>query len=157
LLDQKKQNVAVSINQGDIQLNNVAWLEEDGQEAHLFSGCRVVLRITLHIVRPHENLSLGFMIRNRLGQDLFGVNTAQIGAELPTNTLGLLQVDYPITLNFGAGEYLLFIALHDKEDYTKNVQIWEQASMSFTVHNANQIGVGQVYCPVLKPSWSFVE
>ena len=159
LLQQEKESEILSVNQQqdkDILLLSTQWQTNEGLLASLITGKDVHLKIILAVVRPHDNMSLGFMIRNRLGQDLFGINTKQLGIALPTQHLGQFEVDFPITLNLGAGEYVLFIALHDQDDYTKNVQLWQQASSSFTVSSEGCVGIGQVYCPVGETTWRHV-
>lgn len=148
-----KQSQAVT-SSDEIALLAIEWQDEASQPCLPGSGLRVYLVITLNIIKAQQaSLALGFMIRNRLGQDLFGVNTAQLGVDLPTGHEGKYQIKFPITINLNAGEYILFLALHDSEDYTKDVHIWDQSAMTFTVNNEDRIGVGQVYCPTGIPTW----
>jgi lipopolysaccharide transport system ATP-binding protein len=139
---------------GFVQLLACRWLDHEGQEIMPTTGQYVELSLALNLNETLYNMSLGFMIRDRLGQDLIGSNTQLLNASPEVWHRGRLEVCFPMTMNLTPGEYVLFIALHDAVDYTKNVELWQQTAENFTVVSADsQVSVGQVYCALQPPTW----
>lgn len=139
---------------GLVQLLACRWLDHEGQEIMPITGQYIELSIELALSETLQDMSLGFMIRDRLGQDLMGSNTQLLANSPIMWSAGRLEVRFPMIMNLMSGEYVLFIALHDAMDYTKNVQLWQQTAENFTVVSSDsQMSVGQVYCALQPPFW----
>jgi len=136
-----------------VSLLKAQWLDSKTQleQRVLQGGDWVILRVSIDVHQAIEALSLGFMIRNRLGVDLFGTNTHQQEQLLNFKQIGKYTIDFPIQLNLGAGEYTLFLALHDQDDYQTRVQFWEPAYGRFQVILADKKNVGVVHCETQAP------
>lgn len=69
-------NVGVEFGAKQATIDSVGILDADGSSIDLISGGEiVVLRISVLMHAPLENLIMGFYIKDRLGQRLFGDNT----------------------------------------------------------------------------------
>lgn len=149
----------VKQQQQQVSLQQSQWLNYDThcEQSVLGGGEWVILRVRLCVHQPINALSLGFMIRNRLGVDLFGTNTHQQGQILNFTEVGAYTVDFPLQLNLGAGEYILFLALHDQDDYQARVQFWEPAYCSFQVTLMDKKTVGVVHCETQSPRLLSIE
>ena len=93
-------NIDHRFGDGRAEILGIAVLDEQGRRLHLLEpNSRIVVRIS---VRAKEDLSLpmvGFMLRNQLGMDFSGTNTAREGYELPPMQPGdITTVDFHVDL-----------------------------------------------------------
>lgn len=96
------------------------------------SGARILLRLSFVTRERLPELTAGFMIRDTLGNDIFGTNTFHLGASLadvaPENKV---VCEFAIdSLSLGTGHYSLSIALHSGMTHvTGNHDWWDRALM----------------------------
>ena len=78
----------------------IAVLDPDGRPLHLLEpSSRIVVRISVRANEPLAMPNVGFMLRNQLGIDFSGTNTAREGYELPPMEPGdVYTVDFHIDL-----------------------------------------------------------
>jgi lipopolysaccharide transport system ATP-binding protein len=93
-------NIDNRFGDGRASIIGVAVMDEQGRPLHMLSPCtRAVVRIS---VRAKEEVPLpivGFMLRNQLGMDFSGTNTAREGYELPAMQAGdVYTVDFYVDL-----------------------------------------------------------
>jgi lipopolysaccharide transport system ATP-binding protein len=68
--------MAASFGKGGAQINQVELLDEEGHPLNwIVGGEKVVLRIVAHVYQDITSPIIGFFIKDRLGQNLFGDNT----------------------------------------------------------------------------------
>ncbi len=133
--------------QGDVQIRSAELLNQRGDRRRFASGEEVSLRIELESTVDAANLSLGFMVRDRLGQDIFGTNTHLLKTTIECRAGEGLLVEFTLLLNLGPGGYAITVGLHDRDDYTNDVQDWWNNSLTFDVDYAGEpdfVGV----CPL---------
>jgi lipopolysaccharide transport system ATP-binding protein len=109
-------------------------LEAEIIDAHLsgeHSGCdtvaageRATLSVTLRANVPLEALSVGFMIRDRFGQDIFGTNSFLLGEPLRLNSGERCQTRFTLPLNLAPGKYTLTLALHSQDNHLEHCYHW---------------------------------
>lgn len=80
-----------------------------------------------------DGLTLGFLIRDRLGNEIYGSNTYHKKFSLPEN-LGehVILLDIP-ALPLGTGSYNITFALHSKYDHLENNYDWWDQALTFEV------------------------
>jgi len=93
-------NIDHRFGDGRAEILGIAILDEQGRPVHLLEpNSRIVVRIS---VRAKDDLALpmvGFMLRNQLGMDFSGTNTAREGHELPPMRSGdITTVDFHLDL-----------------------------------------------------------
>src|SRR4029079_10282407 len=60
-----------------------------------------------------QDLTVGILIRDRLGNDVYGTNTYHQQIEIPPCQVGsIVEVVFRLALNLGPGEYHLTVAAH---------------------------------------------
>jgi len=94
-------------------------------------GDRMQLRVRLVKNVAVDDLTVGFLLRDRLGNDIFGTNTWHIVAAgldaLPVGQEAVLCWDIP-ALNVGPGSYTVSVALHgDMTHVENNYDWWDKA------------------------------
>ena len=132
---------------GEVRIRSAHLGTQDGRTARFHSGEEVRLAIELEASADARNLSLGFMVRDRLGQDIFGTNTHLQRTAIECRAGHSVRVEFTLLLNLGPGGYALTFGLHDRDDYTNDVQDWWNNSLAFEVDYAGEpdfVGV----CPL---------
>lgn len=114
---------------------------------HVLTGQSVVLhaRVAIHGVVPR--LVFGYMIRDRLGQPIYGTNTHYTGQAVEALQPGD-AIDFRVAFdaNLGPGSYSISVALADAETHLVNNYEWKDLALTFTVSNADKpLFVGSSY------------
>ena len=112
-------------------------------------GEQVRLRAKVRANEAVDQLVFGYMIRDRLGQPMFGTNTHHTGQVHGGLSAGD-HVEYEVTfpMNLGTGTYSVSVALSSTETHlVKNYQ-WKDLALIFTVANVDQATfVGTAWLP----------
>lgn len=114
-------------------------------------GEPVELRVKAGVNADIPRLVFGYMIKDRLGQPVFGTNTHHTRQVLE-NVSGGQVVEYRIAfpMNFGPGSYSISTALCSTETHLVNNYEWRDLALMFTVVNQNRDPfVGNAWVPPL--------
>ncbi len=132
--DGKVQTVSGS---GEATVTDIALLNEKGEPQEVFDvGVPVTLQVTAKTLTHIPRLVLGYMIKDRLGQAVYGTNTdltkqpihdVQAGEEIT------YRIDFP--LNLGPGTYSIATALESTDTHLVNNYEWRDLALVFTVAN----------------------
>jgi homopolymeric O-antigen transport system ATP-binding protein len=101
-----------------------------GQPRRLFEvGEAATLRCEIRINQPMPTPTVGFVIRDRLGRDVFGTNTFHLGVVPRACAPGeALAASFELALNIGPGHYSLSNAIHRGRVHVEgNYDWWDQA------------------------------
>lgn len=78
--------------------------------------------------------TVGFLIRDRLGNEIFGTNTSYLGIATRTYAPGeCLEVAFSLPLNLGPGNYSLTMAVHAGADHRAGNYDWYDNLLAFSV------------------------
>jgi lipopolysaccharide transport system ATP-binding protein len=124
----------------------------DGQPAKVVRvGQAVRLSIRLRKDTDVTDLTAGFLIRDRLGNDVYGTNSWLLGdKELRSVPVGAVaRVDCTIpALNLGPGSYSITVALHsDVTHLEDNYDWWDRALVFEVVRGPELFFVGVAHLP----------
>jgi lipopolysaccharide transport system ATP-binding protein len=109
------------------------------------SGDAVIMRILVRAQVALPELTVGILIRDRLGNDVFGTNTFHLGASRANVVAGeVMTIDFTFpALNLGMGSYSLSTALHAKDTHLAlNYDWWDQSLVFQVVSGPGPISVG---------------
>lgn len=127
-----------------------AELLQAGRPATSFAvGSSVTLRVVLQAEGYSGDAALGFMIRNRLRQDVYGTNTHLQQCALSLQRGQRYAIEFNFTLHLGPGRYTITLAIHQPSDYTSDVQDWWNDGLEFEVLYGDRSDfVGHCYMPI---------
>ncbi len=109
-------------------------LDDDLDATVLPSGHRVTVRIVLEARQDVDELTVGIMIRDRFGQDVFGTNTHFLGERLRVTAGERLEVRFAFPeWNLGPGLYTLTVAAHRSSAHIHGCYHWIDHAVSFQV------------------------
>lgn len=92
-------------------------------------GDTATLECRLRVNRDMSSPTVGFLIRDRLGNDVFGSNTFYLGlAHQPCAAGDELTASFAVDLRLGSGSYSLSVALHTEHAHVDaNFDWWDRA------------------------------
>lgn len=128
---------------------DVAMLADERPVADVLVGANVTFRLRYVIEQPIEDITAGIMIRDRLGNEIFGINTTMMEIELPAGPVGREQlVDFRIpALNLGPGSYNISVALHRSTSHLAGNYDWRDQAITFRVAPAGRGFAGVAWLP----------
>lgn len=98
------------------------------------SGDPVTVHGTLEAREAVSALTVGMMIRNRFGQDVFGTNTCLMGERLSCRAGEQLEVRFECApWNLGPGQYTLTVAAHRSRAHIHGCCHWMDGALTFQV------------------------
>lgn len=102
-------------------------------------GAAVSLHITVQARASIPRLVLGYMIKDRLGQAMYGTNTHHMQCALENIAAGsVIDYRFQFPLNLGAGSYSVTTALTSDETHLANNYEWRDLALLFMVVNMNR-------------------
>jgi len=94
----------------------------------------VTLTLRIAIKRPMPAPTVGFVIRDRFGADVFGTNTYHLGVRpRPCAPGACLVATFEMQLNLGPGSYSLSAAVHAGRDHIEQSFDWWDHALAFQV------------------------
>lgn len=112
-------------------------------------GQSVELRIKVRVNAAIDRLVLGYMIKDRLGQPVFGTNTHYTDQPVHGLKAGS-ELEYSIRFDadFGPGSYSVSTALVSTETHLVNNFEWRELALTFTVANMSKTEfIGSAWAP----------
>lgn len=126
---------------GEARVSSIYLRNSAGEMAdHIKVGEAVTLTIQVKVHQPVPSLVLGFALRDRLGQTMFGSNTFHSGHELLAPEVGRnyeFSISFPA--NLGVGSYSVVTALHAGDSHVGSNYEWQDMALVFNVVNVDKI------------------
>lgn len=125
---------------GEASIESVTLHNAAGDPIEYISvGENVSLRISTKINSAIPELVVGYLIKDRLGQPVFGTNTHHLGCK----TVGLeagqvLNYSFNFAANLGVGSYSVAVALHTADSHLSRNYEWVDLTLVFNVVNISQ-------------------
>lgn len=112
-------------------------------------GESVSLRINAKVNSAIPELVVGYLIKDRLGQPVYGTNTHHMGCKVSDLQAGeSLDYSFNFTANLGPGSYSVAVALHTTDSHLSRNYEWVDLTLVFNVVNISQSEfVGMAWLP----------
>jgi lipopolysaccharide transport system ATP-binding protein len=137
---------------GQVAIESVELMENNITVRAVRSGAQTVIQVRLVCQTQVDDLTVGILIRDRLGNDVFGTNTYHLNTSPGSLWPGERRcVDFVIdTLSLGPGSYSLSVALHRGDAHTAgNYDWWDMAVVFQVVPGSHPRGVGVCTLPIV--------
>jgi lipopolysaccharide transport system ATP-binding protein len=137
---------------GDVAIESVELLVNGVPARALSSGVAATIQITGKTAAPVEELTVGILIRDRLGNDVFGTNTYHHGVSRKDVAEGdSFAVDFNFAaLNLGRGSFSLTVALHSRDAHiAANYDWWDRVLVFQVFPGATPTSIGVCDLPVM--------
>ena len=120
---------------GKVAIAGVRMSDTDGAEASSFTtGERAAIEIDLEFREAMPEYTVGLLIRDRLGNEVFGANTTYLDVPTPAASAGeRLTARFGLGLELGHGHYALTVAVHAPTGHVSENHDWIDNVLSFQV------------------------
>jgi len=126
-------------------------LDAHGRPARAFTvGDPATVRSRIEFRATVAAPTIGILIRDRLGNDVFGTNTFHVAPISGTYGAGeVLVADFEVPLNLGTGTYTLTVAVHgDATHLVDNYDWWDKVIAFEVVPGSQPFFIGSAWLPV---------
>ncbi len=125
---------------GEATVTDITLLNADGEPLEIVNvGVDVTLCVKVRVNAPIERLVLGYMIKDRLGQQIYGTNTHHMAMPLDGMVAGdEAEFRFAFPLNLGPGSYSVTTALTSTETHLSDNYEWRDLAFLFIVMNMNR-------------------
>jgi lipopolysaccharide transport system ATP-binding protein len=142
-------------------IDDVELLDAAGNPTRAFlSNAPAKLRVRFTVKAAMPRITVGFLIRDRLGNDVFGTNTHYLETPAPSLAAGTrYDCTFEIErLVLGAGHYSVTIALHDAASHlVRNYDWWDQALVFQIIPASEPLRIGLCNLPLGQSSMVAVD
>ena len=102
-------------------------------------GDKVTLQIEVEAITDIDTLVVGFLIKDRLGQEIFGTNSYHHEQVVTCLKSGqVIRYQYCFNADFGTGTYSIAVALHKTESHLSENYEWRDMAKIFQVINLSR-------------------
>lgn len=135
--DNKVQTISGS---GEATVEEVVLLNEQDERIEVVNvGQSVKLKICVRVRSDIPELVLGYMIKDRLGQPVFGTNTHHLKRKMQAVKRGTSATfAFQFAANLGQGTYSVAIALHTGDTHIGKNYEWQDLALVFDVLNVDK-------------------
>lgn len=145
--DGKIQTISGS---GEAAIEEVALLNGQDEAVEVVNvGQLVKLKVVVKTSADIPELVVGYMIKDRLGQPVFGTNTHHLKRTMESVKSGTTAVfTFQFAANLGEGTYSVAIALHTADTHINKNYEWRDLALVFNVLNIDKDNfVGVAWLP----------
>lgn len=118
---------------GEATIEYCAFAGRDSGGTALSSGETAEILVDIQAHCDLEEITLGLMIRDRFGQDIFGTNTWYLGQSLAMRAGEKRRCRLELDVWLAPGKYTLTLALHEGSDHTIRCYQWCDNLVRFDV------------------------
>ncbi|MFI8482087.1 ABC transporter ATP-binding protein [Pseudomonas sp. NPDC078700] len=125
---------------GEAGFADIALINDQGQRVEVISvGAMVTLEVTVDVRADVPRLVLGFMIKDRMGQAMYGINTHRLNQPVENLKAGeqvVYRFRFPARL--GKGNYSIALSLSRFDSHLDTNYEWRDFALVFHVINIKQ-------------------
>ncbi len=132
--------VQTSSGTGEAKVKQVTLLDSQGKPIrNVLVGQSVTMKLELEIHEDLPELVAGYMIKDRIGQTIFGTNTHHLKQPLMSLKAGnKVEINATFAANLGVGSYNVSISLHSSDTHLEKNYHWLDYALVFEVNNAHE-------------------
>ncbi len=138
--EQKDGKIQTISGTGDAKIEAINLLNEKNEKVEYVSvGEKVTLRIQVKAYADISQLVLGYMIKDRLGQEIFGTNTYHYDKIIENVKTGdIYEYSFIFSMNIGVGSYSIAISAHAQDTHIGENYEWRDQAVIFNVVNTSK-------------------
>lgn len=144
--------VQTTSGSGEVSLIEIALVDRAGEPIEYVAvGQTVAIEVTAVCNEALASLVIGYMIKDRLGQPMYGTNTHHLGKTLEGLSAGArIRYRFEFQANLGPGTYSVAVAAHADDTHVSMNYEWRDHALLFNVVNLDKSDfVGTAWLPPL--------
>ena len=140
---------------GEATVIDIAVIDADGHRTEVFEvGTEVTLVVKVAVKAHIPRLVMGFMIKDRLGQSVYGINTHRLDDPVIDAMPGEeITYRFAFPMNIGKGHYSISTSLSRYDSHLDMNYEWRDYGLIFHIINTKHADF--VGCVWLDPTYSF--
>ena len=125
---------------GEAKISDISLYNTKNEKVEYINvGDKVSLKIQVSIYENIKELVIGYMIKDRLGQEMFGTNTHHYDKIISQAKKGeLYEISFSFPANLGVGSYSISVAAHAHDTHIAANYEWKDQALVFNVANASK-------------------
>lgn len=125
---------------GDVNITSAQLYNDNNEPVEYINvGDRVTLKVNVHVHKDIPQLVLGYLIKDRLGQEVFGINTYHLEKALNDVSQGeKIEFNFMFSMNIGVGSYAISLAAHAQDTHLEANYEWKDQALLFNVINIDK-------------------
>lgn len=142
--------VSTRSGNGNARITDVDITKVDGHSVRSFLvGEKVKLCCRAEFYKNMDNPTVGILLRDRMGNDVYGTNTSHLGQnDLSLQNGDSLEVTFSLGLNIGPGNYSVCVAIHAGDSHlVENCDWWDQCLVFQVIAGEESSFVGVASLP----------
>lgn len=117
----------------EAEISSLNIVGEDSQSNVVSSGEKTKIEILIRSYENIENVTVGIMIRDKYGQDIYGTNTYYLKKEFVLKADVSARCIFYINMNLSPGKYTLTSAIHTENNHLNKCYHWVDNWCEFEV------------------------
>lgn len=125
---------------GEVSIERVEIHNENGEQVEFVSvGDVVTVKIGITVHENIPEITIGYMLKDRLGQAIYGTNTHHYNKRiLNAQQNDRFEISFTMNLNIGVGSYSVAVAAHSDESHLNKNYEWRDQVTVFNVVNSSK-------------------
>ena len=125
---------------GEVQLEEISLINtKDEKIEYIAVGEEVTLSVKVKVNESVPQMVVGYMIKDRLGQPIFGTNTHHYKQVIEKPKEGSkIEFNFGFCMNLGVGSYSVTIAIHADDTHLSSNYEWQDQALVFNVVNTSK-------------------
>lgn len=138
-LNDAEQNMVIkdadnsSFGTFDVEITKVTIKGKNSNSNVISSGEDATIEINISSKIDIKNMTIGVMIRDKFGQDIFGTNSFHKKVEINFQKEKSYICNFSMPLNIGIGKYSITAAVHSEDTHIENCSHWLDYAADFEV------------------------
>jgi len=132
--------IATVSGTGETTIEDIAIFNQKGERVKYISvGEQVLLKIRIKANEKIPKLVAGYLIKDRLGQEVFGTNTYHHNRVIhDAKEDDFFEIEFLFSANLGVGSYSITVALHAEDTHISSNYIWKDHALLFNIVNTDK-------------------
>lgn len=132
-LEEQSQRQEMGYGSNEAEITTVKLWGQDSRGRVVTAGEKTHIEISFKINATIEDLTVGIMIRDRFGQDIFGTNSHHLGLDFEPRRDIHYKALFELDMDIAPGKYTLTVALHSRENHIELCYHWRDNIETFEV------------------------
>jgi len=136
----------------EIEILQASIVGDDSKSDIMSAGEDAVITVVVRCNAAAHDITVGILIRDRFGQDIFGTNSSMMNCKVHLEPGSVYEIRYRMQMNIGAGKYTVTAAVHTGRNHLNRCYHWCDRILEFQVAGSK----GNLFTGICKlyPSFS---
>ena len=135
--DEEKMSIKDTKNSSfgtfDVEIVDVRIMGSDSNSNIISSGESSRISIDIKSYKSISNMTVGIMIRDKFGQDIFGTNSFHLNQKIDFLKDEKYCCEFEMPLNIGFGKYSITVAIHSNDTHLEDCSHWLDGATDFEI------------------------